>query len=70
MSLITDVIGDGLILLYFFKSKRCKYLLTEPFIVEPESKEFKLQRNYYQPKTWPFWRDLIIIFCVFSIVGH
>ncbi|MDO5426331.1 MAG: hypothetical protein Q4F54_00565 [Coriobacteriia bacterium] len=54
LTIITDVIGDGLVLLYFFKSKRCKYLLTEPFIVEPESKEFKLQRDYYQPKTWAF----------------
>lgn len=69
-SVIGDIILDGLILLYFFKSKRCKYRLTEPFIVEPESKEFTLRKNYYQPKTWAFWRDLIIIFCVFSVVGH
>lgn len=65
-----DALTDGLICIYFWCSKRCKYCLTQPFIVEPESKEFKMQANYYQPKTWGFWRDLIIIFCVFSVVGH
>lgn len=70
MHWIGDVITDGIILLYIWFSKRAKYRLTEPFVVEPDSKEFKLQKNYYQPKTWAFWRDLIIIFCVFSVVGH
>ena len=25
---------------------------------------------FFRPKTWPFWRNLIIYFCVFSVVGH
>lgn len=29
-----------------------------------------LKAGYFEPKTWEFWRCLIICFCVFSIVGH
>ena len=25
---------------------------------------------FFRPRTWPFWRNLIIYFCVFSVVGH
>ena len=25
---------------------------------------------FFKPKTWPFWRNLIIYFCIFSVVGH
>lgn len=69
-NLITDAFGNSLICIYFWVSKRAKYCLTQPFILEPESKEIKKATNYYQPKKWSFWRDLIIIFCVFSVVGH
>ena len=69
-SLILDIVVDGFMCLYFWFSKRAKYCLTKPFHIEPESKEFKIQVNYYKPKTWAFWRDLIMIFCVFSVVGH
>lgn len=26
--------------------------------------------GYFAPRTWPFWRALIVSFCLFSIVGH
>lgn len=26
--------------------------------------------GYFEPRTWEFWRTLIICFCVFSIAGH
>ncbi|MCI9130227.1 MAG: putative ABC transporter permease [Eggerthellaceae bacterium] len=26
--------------------------------------------GYFTPKTWAFWRSLIVCFCVFAIVGH
>ena len=26
--------------------------------------------GYFAPRTWAFWRTLIVCFCVFSIVGH
>lgn len=28
------------------------------------------QIGYFAPRTWQFWRALIVSFCVFSIVGH
>ena len=26
--------------------------------------------GYFAPRTWAFWRSLIVALCVFSIVGH
>lgn len=26
--------------------------------------------GYFEPRTWAFWRSLIVVLCVFSIVGH
>lgn len=28
------------------------------------------QIGYFAPRTWQFWRALIVCFCLFSIVGH
>lgn len=69
-NLIMCTLIDTVTCLYLWFSKRAKYRLTEPFISEPDSKEFDTKRDYYQPKTWAFWRDMIIMFCVFSVVGH
>lgn len=37
-------------------------------------KRFALDKSdelkYYEPKTWSFWRGIILYFCFFSIVGH
>lgn len=37
-------------------------------------KRFALDKSdelkYYEPKTWFFWRGVILYFCFFSIVGH
>lgn len=37
-------------------------------------KRFALNKSdelkYYEPKTWFFWRGIILYFCMFSIVGH
>ncbi len=39
-----------------------------------EFKDFALteddERKYFAPKTWFFWRGIIICFCLFSLVGH
>ena len=26
--------------------------------------------GYFEPRSWAFWRSLIVCFCVFSLVGH
>ena len=72
-----DVVGqliasssDIVLLAYFLTSRRAKAVLTQPFTAEVKQRDLEKHINYYQPKTWAFWRNLIIYFCVFSVVGH
>ncbi|MBC2889809.1 putative ABC transporter permease [Gordonibacter massiliensis] len=62
--------SDIILLAYFLTSRRAKAVLTKPFNAEVKQQELSKDINYYQPKTWAFWRNLIIYFCVFSVVGH
>lgn len=61
---------DIVLLAYFLTSRRAKAVLTEPFTAAVKEEELEREISYYQPKTWPFWRNLIMYFCVFSVVGH
>lgn len=61
---------DIILLLYFLTSRRVKAVLTEPFTASVKEEELEREISYYQPKTWAFWRNLIMYFCVFSVVGH
>lgn len=47
-----------------------KAVLTEPFTAEAKREELERGISYYQPRTWAFWRNLVMYFCVFSVVGH
>lgn len=62
---------DIVLVLYFIFSHRAKALLVEPLSMKCEADELPHgETNFYRPKTWPFWRNIIIYFCVFSVVGH
>ncbi len=61
---------DIILLAYFLTSRRAKAILINPFSLERKETELEEERDYYRPKTWAFWRNIIIYFCVFSIVGH
>ena len=61
---------DIVLFLYFLTSRRAKAVLTEPFTAEVKHDELEREMSYYQPRTWAFWRNLIMYFCVFSVVGH
>lgn len=65
-SSLTDII----LIVYFLTSRRAKAILVQPFNNETEKARLDEHANLYQPKTWAFWRDIIIYFCVFSVVGH
>lgn len=45
-------------------------MLTQPFDAEVKQRELAKDLDCYQPRTWAFWRNIIIYFCVFSVVGH
>ena len=61
---------DIILIAYFLTSRRVKAVLTEPFTAAVKDEELKREIGYYQPRTWEFWRNLIMYFCVFSVVGH
>lgn len=61
---------DIVLIVYFLTSKRAKAVLTQPFSLETKRIHLAEAQSYFQPKTWAFWRNIIIYFCVFSVVGH
>lgn len=61
---------DIVLILYFAFSKRAKAVLTEPFSQEIADSKQTEHSGYFQWRTWPFWRNLIIFYCVFSVMGH
>lgn len=62
---------DIVLVVYFLTSRRAKAVLTRSFSdAKSQNDLVSHDADYYQPRTWPFWRNLIIYFCVFSVVGH
>ena len=61
---------DIILFIYFLTSRRVKIVLNKPFSNETREEELERDKNLFKPKTWPFWRNLLIYFCVFSVVGH
>ncbi|MDR2672956.1 MAG: putative ABC transporter permease [Coriobacteriales bacterium] len=55
---------------YFLLSRRVKAQLTQPFNVTFDRAQPTERQWLRRLRTWDFWRNLIIYFCVFSIVGH
>jgi uncharacterized membrane protein len=61
---------DVFLLVYFIFSKRAKATLVEPFNMRKLNEDLDEEESFFRPKTWEFWRNLIIYFVIFSIVGH
>lgn len=63
-------IVDIVLITYFATSKRVRAQLVEPFTLESTRADGQREAEFYRPRTWGFWRNLIMYFCVFSVVGH
>ena len=61
---------DIFLLVYFLTSSRVKATLVEPFNARTLNDDLDEEESFFRPKTWEFWRNLIVYFVVFSIVGH
>ncbi len=59
-----------LMLIYFATSKRAKAVLVQPFRKEAQEKELVEEEKLWNPKSPIFWRNLLLYFCIFSVVGH
>ena len=61
---------DIFLLLYFGLAKRPRIALNKSFDASYR-KQLQLQAwDIWKPTTWEFWRNMIVYFCLFSIVGH
>ena len=66
-SVLTACAMDIFIIIYFWRSKRVRQVLVNDF----SSLDFKpSDRVKIQRRGWPFIRNLIIYFIVFSVLGH
>lgn len=68
LSIFTDSVYYFLILFYFIFSKRVKMVLVNDLAHDKgalDDSELVIDR-----KSWPFYRNLIIYFFVFSVLGH
>ena len=61
---------DIFLLVYFVFSSRVKATLVEPFNARTLNDDLDEEESFFRPKTWEFWRNLVVYFVVFSIVGH
>ena len=68
---LTLCTNDLIILFYFLFSRRVDAVLTlritdKQGIIRNVEKE----ETFFKPRTWAFWRSIIVYVCIFSIVGH
>jgi uncharacterized membrane protein len=61
---------DLIMIVYFLTSRRAKAVLIQKFTALSASSYTQEGAQLYRPRSWAFWRNLIIYFCIFSIVGH
>lgn len=57
-------------LAYFGFSKRAHATLVKPFRMETRAAELKEEEKLWNLKSPVFWRNLVLYFCIFSVVGH
>ena len=61
---------DIFLLLYFGLAKRPREALTKSFDASYRKRMQVEAWDIWKPRTWEFWRNMIVYFCLFSIVGH
>lgn len=57
-------------LVYFGFSKQARYALSRPFKLETRAAQLAAEGKLWNPKSLAFWRNLVLYFCIFSVVGH
>ena len=65
---LASIIPDVVIFLYFLRSKKAREVLTED--LELSSMELQEETGMTPRWSWPFVRNLVMYFCVFSFLGH
>lgn len=65
---LASVIPDVVIFLYFLLSKKAREVLTEDLVLD--TMELQEEDGMAPRWSWPFVRNLIMYFCIFSFLGH
>jgi len=65
---LASIIPDVVIFLYFLRSQKAREVLTEDLVLE--TMELQDESGMAPRWSWPFVRNLIMYFCVFSFMGH
>ncbi len=65
---LASVIPDVVIFLYFLLSKKAREVLSEDLALD--TAELQDESGMAPRWSWPFVRNLIMYFCVFSFLGH
>ncbi len=65
---LASVIPDVVIFLYFLLSKKAREVLTEDLVLD--TMELQGEDSMAPRWSWPFVRNLIMYFCIFSFLGH
>lgn len=65
---LASVIPDVVIFLYFLLSKKAREVLTEDLVLD--TMELQGEDGMAPRWSWPFVRNLIMYFCIFSFLGH
>ncbi len=61
---------DIVLFLYFWRSKKTKAYLTEPFGIDKDSALGEYEELKINRRSWAFWRNIAIYYCFFSLAGH
>ena len=68
----TEYVLACIVIGYMALSEEVPQVLCEPLDMEPQGEGNSWEEMRYRKRirTWPFWRDTIIYFIVFSFLGH
>lgn len=62
--------SDIVLFIYFACSRRVKAIMVQPFSMEEAGRSYEEARGFFKLGTLQFWRNIVIYYCVFSVVGH
>ena len=68
--MFVDYIWPVVMLIYFIFAQRPKRVLTQPWRRNEMEKARLEDSELWRPKDPIFWRNLLLYFCIFSVVGH
>ncbi len=70
LSSIILLLMDAALIVYLARSKNVRIFFVEPFSLEKRREQHLQDSMLFNPRTFGFWRNAAVYFCVFSVVGH